>query len=303
MNAGHPLAGALAFPFTGCDSRSLGERVTCRMVQQPAVYTHGQHESVLRSHRCRTAANSAAYLLPHIYTRARRARRRLRPRHDHRRPGRPGRPAGSTVRCGHCPRKRSTRPGGAGWAIAMWTSPSADVHALDFPDDTFDVVHAHQVLQHVGRPGGRPARAAAGLPPGWRGGGPRRRLRRDDLVPQEPGTGRRGWRCTATRSRANGGEPDAGRRLLAWARAAGFTDVTAVRVHLVLRHPGRAAVVGRHVGRPRSVDSAIGRQAIEPTATPPPDELAAHRRTAGAAGRPTTDGWFAILHGEVIARP
>ena len=28
----------------------------------------------------------------------------------------------------------------------------ADVHALDFPDDTFCVVHAHQVLQHVGDP-------------------------------------------------------------------------------------------------------------------------------------------------------
>src|SRR5690348_13675636 len=30
------------------------------------VYVHGHHESVLRSHRWRTAANSAAYLLPHL---------------------------------------------------------------------------------------------------------------------------------------------------------------------------------------------------------------------------------------------
>ena len=28
------------------------------------LYTHGYHESVLRSHRSRTAENSAAYLLP-----------------------------------------------------------------------------------------------------------------------------------------------------------------------------------------------------------------------------------------------
>ena len=28
----------------------------------------------------------------------------------------------------------------------------ADVHQMDFPDDTFDVVHAHQVLQHVNDP-------------------------------------------------------------------------------------------------------------------------------------------------------
>src|SRR5665648_1100190 len=30
------------------------------------VYTHGHHESVLRSHSWRTAANSAAHLLPHL---------------------------------------------------------------------------------------------------------------------------------------------------------------------------------------------------------------------------------------------
>src|SRR5665213_1114293 len=30
------------------------------------VYTHGHDDSVLRSHRWRTAANSAAYLLPHL---------------------------------------------------------------------------------------------------------------------------------------------------------------------------------------------------------------------------------------------
>ena len=32
----------------------------------PDAYTHGHHESVLRSHRWRTAENSAGYLLPHL---------------------------------------------------------------------------------------------------------------------------------------------------------------------------------------------------------------------------------------------
>src|SRR6266702_3009156 len=31
-----------------------------------ATYTHGHHESVLRSHTWRTAQNSAAYLLPQL---------------------------------------------------------------------------------------------------------------------------------------------------------------------------------------------------------------------------------------------
>ena len=34
--------------------------------QRGAIYTHGHHESVLRSHRQRTAENSAGYLLSHL---------------------------------------------------------------------------------------------------------------------------------------------------------------------------------------------------------------------------------------------
>ena len=34
------------------------------MPQPPKPYLHGHHDSVLRSHRWRTAENSAAYLLP-----------------------------------------------------------------------------------------------------------------------------------------------------------------------------------------------------------------------------------------------
>src|SRR5439155_18436361 len=117
-----------------------------------AVYTHGHHDSVLRSHRWRTAANSAAYLLPHL---------------------RPGL-AVLDVGCG---------PGTITADLAALVAPArvtaldsspdvlaeaarvatdrglgnvefgaGDVHALDFPDDTFDVVHAHQVLQHVADP-------------------------------------------------------------------------------------------------------------------------------------------------------
>ena len=40
------------------------DRPTGRVSQD--TYTHGHHESVLRSHRWRTAQNSAAYLLPSL---------------------------------------------------------------------------------------------------------------------------------------------------------------------------------------------------------------------------------------------
>src|SRR6204780_3738592 len=39
-----------------------GDKVGC--MPDTATYTHGHAESVLRSHRTRTAENSAAYLLP-----------------------------------------------------------------------------------------------------------------------------------------------------------------------------------------------------------------------------------------------
>ena len=39
---------------------------TRSMAERSMTYTHGHAESVLRSHRARTAANSAAYLLPYL---------------------------------------------------------------------------------------------------------------------------------------------------------------------------------------------------------------------------------------------
>src|SRR4051812_45861993 len=115
-----------------------------------ATYIHGHHESVLRSHRWRTAANSAAYLLPEL------------------RPGQRLLDVGSgpgtitadlAALVGHVTATEVTGQalglaraevaarglGNVGFAVA-------DVHALDFPDDSFDVVHAHQVLQHVADP-------------------------------------------------------------------------------------------------------------------------------------------------------
>ncbi|GAA1996671.1 hypothetical protein GCM10009799_24470 [Nocardiopsis rhodophaea] len=160
------------------------------MVRPQAVYPHGQHASVVRSYQRRTVANSAAYLA------------------DELRPG----SAVLDVGCG---------PGSItadiaervspGRVVAVDASPEAvatarrtaadhgvrgvefavaDVHALDFPDATFDVVHAHQVLQYVADP----VRALSEMRRVCRPGGthrrPRRRLRDDGLAPRGAGTGR-----------------------------------------------------------------------------------------------------------------
>lgn len=100
-----------------------------------------------------------------------------------------------------------------------------DVHGLQFPENSFDVVHAHQVLQHVADPVAalremirvcRPGGVVAVRDADYSG---------FTWYPQLPGLDR--WMTLyQAAARANGGEPDAGRRLLAWAHAAGATEVT-----------------------------------------------------------------------------
>src|ERR1700744_5849048 len=120
--------------------------------ERPAEYTHGHHESVLRGHQRRTAEDSAAYLLPHL---------------------RPGQSLLDVV-CGPgtitVDLADKVAPGtvtavdqfpdvlnmahaeAARRNVSNVTFATADVHRLEFPDGTFDVVHAHQVLQHVADP-------------------------------------------------------------------------------------------------------------------------------------------------------
>ena len=63
----------------------------------------------------------------------------------------------------------------------------ADLFALPFADDSFDVVHAHQVLQHVADPVAGPGRAAPGVPARRSRGRPRQGLPGLHLRPAEPG--------------------------------------------------------------------------------------------------------------------
>jgi SAM-dependent methyltransferase len=116
------------------------------------TYTHGHHESVLRSHTWRTAENSAAYLIPHL---------------------RPGQSV-LDVGCGPgtitADLARLVAPGpvlgldasaeviaqadaaAAGWGLDNLHFGTGDIFALDYPDASFDVIHAHQVLQHLAEP-------------------------------------------------------------------------------------------------------------------------------------------------------
>lgn len=262
------------------------------------TYTHGYGAAVLGSHRHRTAENSAAHLLPHL------------------RPGQRLLDVGSgagTITAG------LARIVGPENVTALEVSEDAaaltrtelasqgldgvevvvgDAHALDLAADSFDVVHAHQVLQHVADP----VRALAEL----------RRITRPGgivAVRDSDYEGFRWWPALREldrwlelylrAARANGGTPDAGRRLLAWAHEAGFRDVTATAsTHLYADDEGReswgATWSGRIVADPLAAQ--LEREGWADAAAR--EEIAEGFRRWAA----DPDGWFCLLHGEIIAR-
>ena len=188
-------------------------------------YTHGHHDSVLRSHRWRTVENSAAYLTSHLESGrslldvgcgpgtltvdlARRVAR--------------GRVVGVDSVEAIVEQARADVPDG----VSNVSFKVGDVYALDFEDGTFDIVHAHQVLQHLNDP----VAAVREMRRVCRPGGVVA-VRDADYAAMTwfPGDERLDrwlslYRAVAS---ANGGQPDAGRYLLHWAHEAGFSEVEA----------------------------------------------------------------------------
>jgi ubiquinone/menaquinone biosynthesis C-methylase UbiE len=268
------------------------------MATKQAVYTHGHHESVLRSHRWRTAANSAAYLLPHLSPGDRVLDIGCGP-------GTITADLATLVAPGRVTALEVTE---AALALARTEMEQrglstvdfvvGDVHALDVPDDGFDVVHAHQVLQHVGDP----VVALREMRRVCRPGGIIA-VRDSDYAaftwfPRLPELDE--WLTLYQRvARANGGEPDAGRRLLSWAHEAGMSDVTATAsVWCFANDEDRQWWGGMWQDRILSSDMAA--QALASGAATEQD-----LRRISAAWRhwaDDPDGWMAILHGELLCR-
>ncbi|WP_155373611.1 methyltransferase domain-containing protein [Catellatospora vulcania] len=260
------------------------------------TYTHGHHETVLVSHRWRTAANSAAYLLPHL---------------------RPGQ-AVLDVGCGPgtitADLADAVAPGrltaleltddALGLARAEIAARGtanvdflvADVQALDLADGSFDVVHAHQVLQHLADPVGALREMGRVCRPGGVVAARDGDYAAFTWYPLIPALDE--WLALYRRiARGNGGEPDAGRRLHSWARAAGFTDVTATASVWCYASPEERAWWGG-MWAERVVQSALAAQAVAQGLATEADlrRMAEGWREWVAA----EDGWFAVPHGEII---
>jgi len=269
------------------------------MTPTRAVYTHGHHDSVLRSHRWRTAENSAAYCLPHLQP-------------------------GMTILDVGCGPGTITADLAAiiapGRVVAVEVSAEAleiakseaatrgqanidfavgDVHDLAFPDASFDVVHAHQVLQHVADPVAALREMRRVCKPGGIVA-----VRDSDYdgffwFPGVPALDH--WRAlyhaVAT---ANGGDPNAGRKLLSWAQKAGFSEVEASSASWCFATPADRAWWGG-LWADRIVSSAMAGQAVAMGAA------TSHDLAAIAAGwlewAAADDGWLSIPHGQIVCRP
>ncbi|CAK7279686.1 class I SAM-dependent methyltransferase [Streptomyces misionensis] len=266
--------------------------------QETAVYTHGHHESVLRSHTWRTAANSAGYLLGSLKPHMRILDIGCGPgtiTADLAELVPDGRVTGVDRAPGVLEQAQRTA---AARGLDNVDFAVADVHALDYPDDTFCVVHAHQVLQHVGDP----VRALREMRRVTRPGG-FIAVRDADYAamtwyPAVPGLD--DWLELYERvARANGGEPDAGRRLVSWARAAGLRDITATSgTWTFATEEERAWWSG--LWADRTLASAYAERAVE-GGHATPDRLRAVSEAWREWGR-QEDGWFAVLHGEILCR-
>ncbi len=262
------------------------------------VYVHGHHASVLASHGARTAADSAAYLLPHL----REGMQLL------------------DVGCG---------PGTVTLDLAETVGPSgevvgvenvdgpleharrhaaargdertrferADVVELPYAAASFDVVHAHQVLQHLTDPVGALREMARVARPG--GLVAVRDVDYASMVWHPGSEGMTRWLDVYRRlARLNHAQPDAGRHLVAWAHAAGLARLTPSASLWTYATPEQCAWWGGTWAR-RTLESTFATQALA-------RGLLTSEELAGISAAWDTwsthpDAWFAMTHAEVIA--
>ena len=202
------------------------------MTKEQAVYSHGHHQSVVQDHARRTAQDSAAFLLPHI-----------KANHTILDVGcGPGTitadfaelvPLGKVIGGDYVESVlEQAREFASLRGLTNITFQQIDANALQFPDNTFDIVYAHQVLQHVKDPVQILREMRRVVKPGGIVAARDADYKTFAWYPETPEVDR--WAELYQKvAKANGGEPNAGRYIHVWARQAGFTsnEITATWAH------------------------------------------------------------------------
>ena len=191
------------------------------MTKEQATYSHGHHESVVEDHARRTAKDSAGYLIPHI-----------KPTDTILDVGcGPGTitadlaalaPHGNVIGCDAVESVlHQASEYAASRGLTNVTFQKVDANILPFDDNSFDIVHCHQVLQHVKNPVVILKEMRRVAKPGGLVAAREADYKTFAWYPELPEIAR--WMELYQKvARANGGEPNAGRYCHIWAREAGF---------------------------------------------------------------------------------
>lgn len=263
-------------------------------MSSPGRYTHGHHESVLRSHRWRTAQNSAAYLMGHLAPGQHLLDVGCGPgtvTADLARLVAPGEVTGIDA----SPEVVELAAGQSDLPANVHFAPG-DVYHLAFADHCFEVVHAHQVLQHLTDPVAALAEMGRVCAPGGVVAARDADFGSWVHYPEDPLLVR--WVDLYTSAaRSNGGEPHAGRHLAMWAMAAGFPRVETFASTWCFATEEERRWWGA-LWADRITQSAVAEQ-VRRMGLADPEELEliadAWRRWAE-----NPSGWFAMIHGEVL---
>ena len=269
------------------------------MVRPPEeVYTHSHHPVVLAAHARRTAEEAASFLLPHLE------------------------PGMSLLDLGCGPGSITVglaRYVAPGRVVGVDAAPAAleharalaaaegldhvdfvqsDVYGLPFPDASFDVVYAHQLMQHLADPVQALRESRRVLKPGGY------------IAVRDADYGTMTWYPASTHldrwlavyrslARANGGEPDAGRRVVHWVRSAGFEHLHATSTTWTFATPDdRHWWADLWAGRLEEAD--LMARAIEAEATTASEIEVIAQAFRDWAAHP--DGWFAFIQGACLGR-
>lgn len=260
------------------------------------AYAHGHHESVLRSHAARTVADSAAYLVSSLFAGARVLDVGAGP---------------GTITVDIADRVFP------GQVVGMDAAPDVveiartaigdranvefrvgHAYAIDAADGSFDIVHAHQTLQHLARPVDalREFRRVAG-PDGLVAA---RDVDYGGVIwhPRIPALDE--WLVLYDAvHRGVSGEPNAGRVLKAWAREAGFTRIEASASVWVFDTPDKRAWWGG-MWADRVLASAFAGHARRLGLAD--DAVLQRISDAWREWADHPDGWILLPHGEILAR-
>ena len=223
-------------------------------------YTHGHHPSVVAQHARRRAEVEAWFLLPRL-----RSGQRLLDVGCG-----PGTVTGGLARAvapglvtglDAAPDVLATaREHAAETGLANLEFVEGDVYDLNYPDDTLDIVYANQLLQHLSDPVAALREMRRVLRPGGL-----LAVRDADYAtmqpyPKFPEFER--WNALYHQvAYANNAEPDAGRKLPSWARAAGFNEIE-THPNVVLLEAEEARIWGEAWSQ-RILHSAVATQALE----------------------------------------